>query len=332
MIRDAPLPGGGHRLVVWALRHRTEASERAARVEGLPGEWRPAPVYSDRITLGTPITPAAATWIEACRRIVARQRELFARTRGIEARTRYDGVGEGGDQSLVIDRQAEEIVFDELEVLHRDGAEFTAISEERGEVVFGSSSSPARVVIDPIDGSLNARRTLPSFALSIAVASGPSMQDVDLGFVHDFGSGEEFTAERGRGALLDRAPLIASGPGYGLEVVGLEGTEPERILPLVEGLAGSAYRVRAVGSLALTLCYVAAGRFDGMLSGRTARSVDVAAAQLIAREAGASVAFDGGLAAADLGLEARYGICAGLDDELLARLLEIHRAAPAEQG
>ena len=97
----------------------------------------------------------------------------------------------------MIDRQAEEIVFVELERLHAEGAEFTAISEERGEVVFGDGAVPSRVVIDPIDGSLNARRTLPSFALSVAVASGPSMADVEFGFVHDFGTGEEFVAAHG---------------------------------------------------------------------------------------------------------------------------------------
>ena len=263
--------------------------------------------------------------------MVEAQRELFAATRGIAARTVYDGVGEGGDHSLVIDRKAEEIVFAELDLLHRAGAEFTAISEERGEVVFGDPGAPARVVIDPIDGSLNARRTLPSFALSIAVASGPSMADVELGFVHDFGSGEDFIAERGRGATVDGAPLLAQGPGYGLEVVGLEGTTPERMLSLVQGLVGKAFRIRAVGSLALTVCYVAGGRLDGMVSGRPTRSVDVAAAQLIAREAGASLEFDGlELAEADLGLDARYSICAALDGEMLATLVEVHRDAPAD--
>ena len=67
----------------------------------------------------------------------------------------------------------EDIVFAELERLHEEGLEFTAISEERGEVRFGAANSGATVVIDPIDGSLNARRTLPSLSLSIAVASGP---------------------------------------------------------------------------------------------------------------------------------------------------------------
>ncbi len=263
--------------------------------------------------------------------MVAAQQELYERTPGIAARTEYGGVGEGGDRSLVIDLEAEEIVFSELAALHEKGAEFTAISEERGEVAFGDPAAPTRVVIDPIDGSLNARRTLPTFALSVAVASGPSMADVELAYVWDFGAAEEFVAEHGAGAMLDGTELLARGPGYGLELVGLEGTKPARILPLIEGLVGKAFRVRAIGSLALTLCYVAAGRLDGMLSGRTARSVDVAAAQLIVREAGACVKFGTlQLAEAELGLDARYDIVAGLDEELLGTLLEIQRAAPAE--
>src|SRR5258708_4758836 len=95
----------------------------------------------------------ADAWLGACRRIVGEQAKLYARIQGIEARTEYAGRGEGGDRTLVIDREAERIVFDELELLHEAGARFTAISEERGEVVFGDGSAPARVVIDPIDGS-----------------------------------------------------------------------------------------------------------------------------------------------------------------------------------
>ncbi len=262
--------------------------------------------------------------------MVAAQRELFDRTDTIHERTEYDGVGEGGDRSLVIDRAAEDIVFAELETIHQGGVDFTAISEERGRVTFGDAQAPLRVVIDPIDGSLNARRTLPSFALSVAVATGPSMADVALGFVHDFGAGEEFTAVHGTGSCLDGDELLARGPGYGLEVVGLESSKPELIAPIVEGLIGKAYRCRSVGSLAISLCYVAAGRFDGMIAARPARSVDVAAAQLIAREAGASVQFgDDGLAAALLDLEARFEIAAGLDDEMLETLREVQRAAPA---
>ena len=89
--------------------------------------------------------------------------------------------------------------------------------------------------------------------------------------------------------------------------------------------------MRAVGSLAITISYVAAGRFDGMLCPRPCRSVDVAAAQLIAREAGASLAFDGvALGKAHLGLAARYTIAAGLDEEMLGTLLGVLRGATVE--
>jgi myo-inositol-1(or 4)-monophosphatase len=275
-----------------------------------------------------PAEPTSEQWFDACRRVVSAQRELFAGTVGIAARTHYSGVSAGGDRSLVIDRQSEEIAFTELQLLHDDGAQFTAISEERGEVEFGDGASETRVVIDPIDGSLNARRTLPSFALSVAVASGPSMADVRLAFVHDFGTGEEFTAVRHDGARLNGEPIEAIGPGYGLELVGLEASKPELIAPLVAGLEGNAFRIRALGSMALTLCYVAAGRLDGMIAARPTRSVDVAAAQMIVLEAGGVLKFDDRpLDAVHLDLAARYDLAAALDEEMLGTLLRIQRAA-----
>src|SRR5205823_1114331 len=196
-----------------------------------------------------------ADWLAACRRMVAAQQELLDANRGIAARTVYEGVGEGGDRSLVIDRRSEDIVFAEMARLHQEGHDFTAISEERGEVAFGSGAEEVLVVVDPLDGSLNARRMLPSYSLSIAIASGPSMADVELAYVFDFGGSVEYFARRGAGATLDDRPLVAEGPGYGLEVVGIESAKPERTIPLLEALAGKAYRMRAVGSIAISLAY-----------------------------------------------------------------------------
>jgi myo-inositol-1(or 4)-monophosphatase len=253
----------------------------------------------------------SADWLGICRRAVDVQREVFDEVRGIEARTVYEGVGEGGDHTLVIDRRCEDAVFAELERLAEQGASFVAISEERGEVGFGSGGE-SRVVIDPIDGSLNARRTLPSHSLSIAVASADSMAAVELGYVFDFGAGEEFAAVRGEGATLGDEPIaVAPDDGEKLELLGVEAAEPSRALPALEALAGRVYRLRVVGSIAITAAYVGAGRFDAMLSLRPCRSVDAAAAQLIVREAGGAVAFgDLQLEQAPLGLEARYPIAA----------------------
>jgi myo-inositol-1(or 4)-monophosphatase len=251
----------------------------------------------------------SADWVGICRRIVAAQRELFERTPGIEARTEYEGVGEGGDRSLVIDRRCEDVVFAELERLAAQGASFVAISEERGEVAFGEGGQ-ARVVIDPIDGSLNARRTLPSHSLSIAVASGASMADVELGYVYDFGAAEEFVAVHGEGARRGETEIGVAADGEKLELLGVEAAAPGRMTPLERALDGRVFRLRVIGSIAISAAYVAAGRLDGMLSLRPCRSVDIAAAQLIVREAGGKVDFGGPLDEAELGLEARYPIAA----------------------
>ncbi|HEX2391872.1 MAG TPA: inositol monophosphatase family protein [Solirubrobacterales bacterium] len=260
----------------------------------------------------------SADWLGICRRAVAAQRALFAATASSEERTVYDGIGEGGDHTLVVDRQCEDIVFAELEGLAAQGASFVAVSEERGEVAFGSGGE-TRVVIDPIDGSLNARRTIPSHSLSIAVASGATMADIEFGFVHDFGAEEEFTARRGDGARLGEAPVGVAAEAERLEVVGLESAEPKRALPALAALADRAYRLRVVGSIALTAAYVGAGRFDAMLSLRECRSVDAAAAQLIVREAGGVVAFgELSLPEASLGLDARYPIAAARGEAALA--------------
>jgi myo-inositol-1(or 4)-monophosphatase len=262
----------------------------------------------------------SADWPAICRRIVMAQRQVFERTAGIAERTAYEGVGQGGDRTLVIDRECEDAVFAELEALASAGASFVAVSEEQGEVELGGGG-PVRVVIDPIDGSLNARRTVPSHSLSIAVASGPAMADVEFGYVYDFGAAEEFAASRGAGATRDGGPIEVGADTEQLELLGVEAARPEHALPALEALDGRVYRMRVVGSIAITAAYVAAGRFDGMLSLRPCRSVDAAAAQLIVREAGGAVAFgDLPLERADLGLEARYPIAAAAGQRGLATI------------
>ncbi len=268
----------------------------------------------------------AADWYGACERAAAGVTELLGRPQtAIERRAETGTTGEGGDRTLVLDAAAEEIVFTELEALHREGLDFIAVSEERGEVRFGTGTD-VRVVIDPIDGSLNAKRGLPHHALSIAVADGPTMADVVFGYVHDFGPSEAWSAWRGQGVLLDGRPLSEppvqrrSSDGR-LEVVAIESADP-RWLSLSGDLGEVARRLRAVGAIAVSLCQLAAGRVDGMVSLWNCRAVDAAAAQLIVREAGGLVAFpvfDDPLAA-PLDLEPHSPVVAALTEEALAQL------------
>src|SRR4051794_23336240 len=237
----------------------------------------------------------APDWLGACRRSSAAIRDMLAGRPTIAERVKETGTrGEGGDQTLLIDEAAEDVVFAELEKLHEAGARFTAVSEERGVVEFGGGD--LRVVIDPIDGSVNAKRGLPHFALSVAVAEGSTMADVVFGFVQDFGPDEEWVAWLGGGAQLNGEPLDGTlterrTQDGKLEVLGIESADPRWVVQSADALAEAAHRLRAIGAIAVSLCQVAAARFDAMASLKRCRAVDAAAAQLIVREAGGPVAF-----------------------------------------
>lgn len=236
-----------------------------------------------------------ADWLGVCRRAVGGLAEILAeapstKERAIETGTR----GSGGDRTLVIDRNAESVVLAELDALREEGYRFLAISEEQGEVDYGDPE--VKVIIDPIDGSLNAKRGISHHALSVAVASGETMAEVEFGFVYDFGPAEEWWARRGQGAWLNERRLDPSlaerrGRDGRLEVLGIESADPRWVQASIDSLAVSAYRLRAIGTIASSLCQVAAARFDGMVSLRRSRGVDAAAGQLIVREAGGFVSF-----------------------------------------
>ncbi len=216
--------------------------------------------------------------------------------------------GEGGDDTTAIDAAAEAVVVARLQAAALDG---TLVSEELGELVLGAGGN-VRVVVDPIDGSVNAKRGIPFFALSIAVADGGTMDDVHFGYVFDFGSREEWVAERGRGALLNGSTLPAVPPKEAIEILAFEGTTTQIIAAAAPRMVGVASRLRVMGSLALSLCHLAAGRIDGVCSLKAARSIDIAAAQLLALEQGCTLELfeDPPFAAAPLDLSQRSRLAA----------------------
>jgi myo-inositol-1(or 4)-monophosphatase len=279
--------------------------------------------------MSSPSNALAADWLGACRRAVEGMRAVFAehptsRERVIETGER----GEGGDRTLVIDQQAEDAVFAQLDALHAAGARFTAISEERGVIEYGGGG--VLVVIDPLDGSLNAKRGMRSYSLSIAVADGPTMADVAFGYVYDFGPREEWVARRGEGAFLagvriDAPPAERRLPDGRLEMLAIESADPRWIAPKIEALGATVYRLRAIGSIAISMCQLAPTRVDGMLTLWRTRAVDIAAAQLVVREAGAVVAFtafDDPLGA-PLDLEPHSPVVAARTPASLAQLIAI---------
>ena len=257
---------------------------------------------------------AAPDWLELCRRAAGRAAEALSRQAD---RSQAVGLGAGGDTTLALDRAAEDAVFTELEAL--DGG-LVAISEERGEVEL-KGGGPLRVVIDPVDGSRNARRSVAPYALSVAVAEGPLLEDVTFGFVHEFGLGQEWWAQSGEGAFRDGERLMGGDAGE-LELLGLENTHPARVAGAAAALeATGAQRLRALGAVAVSLCHVASGGLDAMLTLGETRSVDMAAGQLVVREAGGAVALpEAGDLRARLTLDMRSRVLAAATPAVLDRL------------
>ncbi|MGZ4356081.1 MAG: inositol monophosphatase family protein [Gaiellaceae bacterium] len=253
-------------------------------------------------------------WLGLCRAAVEDVRVVLAELPLRSDREPVVGSGKGGDETTAIDAGAERAIL--ARFAGHEG--LTIVSEEAGVIGDG----PTFVVIDPIDGSLNAKRGIGFFALSIAVASGPTMGDVDFGFVHDFGTGEEWTATRGAGAKLGGVPLDGDRPKEQIEILAFEATLTSSVAEKAAAVVDVAYRLRIMGSLALSLCHLAAGRIDAVCSLKPARAVDIAAAQLLVLERGLAIELPEAspFATAPLDLEGRSRVVAAGTTEACRQL------------
>jgi myo-inositol-1(or 4)-monophosphatase len=258
-------------------------------------------------------------WLATCRAAVADVRVVLDELPTREERERVVGNGMGGDETTAIDAAAERAIVARLDA---DGRDFALVSEELGSRA--SRGGGTLVVLDPIDGSINAKRGIPFFSVSVAVADGPAMADVLFAYVYDFGSGEEWTASRGGGAALDGRPLGGVRPKDRIEILALEATTTDLVAKHASALVGLVHRLRIMGSLALSLCHLAAGRVDAVCSLKAARAVDIAAAQLLVREVGLAIELPeaGAFAEAPLDLEGRSRVVAAGTTGLCRTLAE----------
>ncbi|MBO0702348.1 MAG: hypothetical protein J2P38_05410, partial [Candidatus Dormibacteraeota bacterium] len=194
------------------------------------------------------------------------------------------GRGAGGDRTVVLDQVAEDTVIQELRELARRGTPCTVVSEEVGEVDLGAPYP--RVFLDPVDGSLNAKVGVPLSAVMLSLLDGPLLGDIRVGVVQSLVSGQRWHAVRGAGMFQDGRRVVAR-PHRSDRIVmlGVEGNprQLESVWPLIR----SASKLRAMGSIALSLAYTATGAYDAFCSPKsTARAFDMTAGMLMIKEAG----------------------------------------------
>lgn len=229
------------------------------------------------------------------------QRDAVAAITGPARRQRTEVAGQ-----YALDLVADAAV---LEVLHR--VDVAVVSEESGPS--GVVGAPVTVVVDPVDGSTNCSRNLPYWAISFCAV------DVDgplCALVTNQATGSRTTAIRGRGAWCDGSPIKPAGTTRVVDSVVAVSGMPARVLPWKQ--------FRALGSAALTLCDVAAGRVDGFVDSLNDLHApwDYLGGLLVCTEVGASVvdAQDRPLAVTDP--DARRQLLAASTPELLEELRE----------
>ena len=216
--------------------------------------------------------------------------ENLARQSGAILRAGYDTehqVGYKGVIDLVteVDHLSEELL---LGAIQRDFPGHHIFSEETG-VIQGSDEHVW--YIDPLDGTVNYAHHIPIFCVSIAYAFRGTLT---LGAVYDPMRDEMFLAERGKGAHLNGRPLRVSSTTElqkSLLVTGFPYTAwdtPQDNFDNFVKFGKLSRGVRRLGSAAIDLCYVAAGRFDGFWE-MALNPWDVAAGGLIVEEAGGRV-------------------------------------------
>jgi len=268
--------------------------------------------------------------VETLKEIASEVRRRVQLLIGVKEAGRPLGRGAGGDRTKLIDAVAERAVLTKLK---KKGLSCVVVSEERGVTRLGDGGD-GYLIADALDGTNNALRGIPFYCTSLAVADKPKLSAVHSAVVQDLYRGEVFWASKGGGAFLESKPLSPSKVESlrdALVGVDLNPPIPNRKIGGIMRLLKAARHSRHFGANALELCYVASGRLDAFVEVRgRMRVTDMAASQLIVREAGGLITSETGrsLDAPTSTPQFRLSFLAAGNKNLLNRILSVlHRAS-----
>ncbi|MHA1719076.1 MAG: inositol monophosphatase family protein [Promethearchaeota archaeon] len=241
-------------------------------------------------------------WTE---RIIAAIENAFSEIKtiiGTKEANKKHTIGAGGDLTLEIDKRAENAIIQTLESYNEP---IIIISEEIGKYFwdpilkerkfnFEYNECADFFIIDPIDGSTNAKRGIPFSCISVAYANGPALDNIQVGAVFNIKTEDLYLAEKGSGAFRnEKAIKCSQTKSLANSIAGTDLHIRDFCEPVINKtnkLLKYPRKVRIMGSSALEICLVADGSFDFYIDFRgISRVIDFAAAYLIVKEAGGLV-------------------------------------------
>lgn len=225
-------------------------------------------------------------WEKICKTVGKEVQTAVGRVFGTESAREELGRGAGGDITVYVDKVAEDAA---VKALEKSGKGVILISEELGEKKIGNEPE-AVLVLDPLDGTNNAKRGIPFIAVSLGVVGlGRTLGETRAGYVRNLITGDEWFAEKGKGALFNGKKCVPS-RNTETQIIGtdLHRKKSGEDLRLLSLAARNSPFMRIMGAASLGICFVANGASDAYYHNGI-RTLDMCAGKLIVEEAGGIV-------------------------------------------
>jgi myo-inositol-1(or 4)-monophosphatase len=264
---------------------------------------------------------------ESCNEVYQNTKHLIGTVEG----NKKFGRGAGGDISRKIDLDAEKAVIDTIQRYHFKP---TIIGEECGRI---QGKDGGFLIMDAIDGTMNASRGLPFYCCSLAYSINYRLSSVVDAAVIDLTTGDIYHASKEKGAYWNKDRIYARRSKssnsssnrsqqdlqqdmlIGMNISGISADTINRLSRLIS----KAIHIRHFGANALELCYFARGLMDAYIDFRgKIRPTDMAAAYLILKEAGGKIYSDNGFELeSELGVNKTLSFMAVIDDDEMYKML-----------
>jgi myo-inositol-1(or 4)-monophosphatase len=262
---------------------------------------------------------------EACDEVYQNTRNLIGTAEG----NKKFGRGAGGDISRRIDLDAEKAV---INTLQRHNFNPTIIGEECGMI----QGKDGFLIMDAIDGTMNASRGIPFYCCSLAYSIDFRLSSVVDAAVIDLSIGDIYYASKEKGAFLNGDRICAGRSKIGNNSISEQDFQQDIVIGMnisgvsedtfnrLSNLISRSIHIRHFGANALELCYFARGLMDAYIDFRgKIRATDMAAAYLIVKEAGAKIYSDNGSELeSELGVDRTMSFMAVIDDQMYKMLAD----------